>query len=362
MKPENLFLNRAFVFTSSNKASDDELDFLAKIFAKIDSRIKVDGARSLGGCPNYDVFEVDCSCGEIQTTLIVKYSLDIDDKVLTNEAHTIAKLPDLISPTFFDFRKLKIGENLIVLIYRKYKGSETVRELGRGILITHKDIFCATHVLFSQLTALILPSLQDRLNDVVALSNIEQYFLEDSLTSLRAYTDFNKLEDLLTRLRDFILRFDISLLDSKDLNCHGNLGLDSIYARNEWFKFSEWGFAHKGHPFLDLARLILNLGLDPKAEKNLFKTYCKYLEIDINEAQPIYDQAMSLSSAVYLLELITTYLQQVYLLGDAKSIIITLNEQLIQNHDRFMKNPIYNDHNKFLLLTITEPILGIKAS
>ena len=61
-------------------------------------------------------------------------------------------------------------------------------------------------------------------------------------------------------------------------------------------------------------------------------------------------------------ELITAYIKEVYLYDSYRyEKIMHIADTFSHLYERFVKIPIFKEHRHFIMKTITEPILGVKA-
>lgn len=360
MDSHDLFINRAFVFSSLSPASEEDRVFVESILKQANFEGPIDSVMSIGFTNDYDSYEIKSG----DKTFILKFSLDKRCPSIFIEGAVLEGSRNMIAPKLIGFGVTKAGEEISYLVYEKLN-AESLKELGRGFLMDNLSSFCSSLRwlgFVEQSTCSELPLFDKFVGRFLEMADISKYFLEDSLESLRGYTDFNKLETILNSLKESIIDEVNTQQDvfNKTGLCHGSLSLDNIFSRKGWFKFSDYDKAFNGNPVLDLAWLVLNLGLNKSAEKDLIKAYFTPATSSYKDD---YDTCFSIMSKLFLLELVVLYLQEVYLLGGSREDkILELNEKLAQGVSRFHGIKAFDEHKDFIVKTITEPILGIKAS
>ena len=115
-----------------------------------------------------------------------------------------------------------------------------------------------------------------------------------------------------------------------------------------------------GHPFVDFINLILESGLGREQEKDLLTLFCDYTNIQLDKR--LYHSFYECLLRKKLVELIGSYIYEVYLFKSYRlDKILNIADTFSQCYDRFRVIPIFEENREFILKTLTEPILGVKA-
>lgn len=356
MSLSNLFENKAYVTNPKLNVEQHEIDLVNNILLSLKTPIQVSDLKLISVNDEYDTYKFTYD----GFFYCLKISLDGESQALKQEAHCLENINETIRPLFFDYGKLKIGDNVCYLI-TSYENAESIFNLGRSYFIENFDNFCEAYSLMQESNK--LPYLfKDYLKNVFESANIEEYFLEDSISSIKNYTDFDKIKEFLFNMRNEILTsYDESLMKS-DYICHGNLNYNSIISRNGLFKFINYDRSMMCHCFFDFSQLIIELGIDEKLELLLLRRFCKSLDIDYESNLGLYKKYYEIAIRQKSIEIVVDYLKEVYLYASLrKEKIIKICDRFSQSYNRFIKISYFNEHKEFLIKTLTEPIFNIKA-
>ena len=142
--------------------------------------------------------------------------------------------------------------------------------------------------------------------------------------------------------------------------CHGNLSLDSIFFGGTNFYFDHLCHNSIGHPFVDFINLILESALGREQEKDLLPLFCSYTNTQFDKR--LYHAFYECLLRKKLMELIGGYIYEVYLFKSYRiEKILTIADTFSQCYERFRTIPLFEENREFILRTLTEPILGVKA-
>lgn len=115
-----------------------------------------------------------------------------------------------------------------------------------------------------------------------------------------------------------------------------------------------------GHPFVDFIDLILESGFGREHEKDLLSLFCNYTNTQLDKR--LYHALYESLLRKKLVELIGAYIYEVYLFKSYRiNKILNIADTFSQSYDRFRVIPLFEENREFILKTLTESILGVKA-
>ena len=115
-----------------------------------------------------------------------------------------------------------------------------------------------------------------------------------------------------------------------------------------------------GHPFVDFINLILEGGFGRAYEKNLLPLFCNHTNTQLDKR--LYHALYESLLRKKLVELIGTYIYEVYVFKSYRlNKILNVADVFSQCYDRFRVIPLFEENRQFILKTLTEPVLGVKA-
>jgi hypothetical protein len=279
---------------------------------------------------------------------------------LQNEYESLKKINKSISTNLIAYGKIKIGDNISYLI-TTYENAESIFEVGKSFLIENFDSFCFSYAGL-QTSKRLKRYIDSYLNDMNEMIDIKSYFLEDSLASMKAYTDLDRILKILSKFKEEINEKYKLIPKNKQYICHGNFNYNNIITRNGLFKFINFEKSIQSHCFLDFSNLVIELGINYETESQLFKTFCINMDIEYNEESlNKYKQYYEFCLRCKIVEILISYLKEVYLYKSLRvGKIIKLCDRFSQAYERFATIEFLNEHHEFIISTLTEPIFGIK--
>lgn len=357
MSASNLFLNKAYVLPLRNGTEDSELELVDLLLKSLDPPIEATDIKFISTNDNYDIYKYTYQ----NYDFCIKISLDPDCEKIKYESLNIQNINHLIRPQYFRDGKIKIGDDLRYII-TSFENAESLKSLGRSHLIENFENFCESYALM-QNSKTVNNSYKDNLSEYFKLADINNSFTEDALESIKRYTNFDLIENILNELKNEILiLYNESFLNQQFI-CHGNLNMNNIISKNNLFKFINFDNCYNSHCFSDLSELIIELGISDDIEIIMIEKFSKALGIDFNKnTLGLYNTFYKTSLVKKALEFIITYLKEVYLYSSYRNTkIIDIADKFSQSFDRFMKIDVLNKNKEFILKTLTEPILNEKA-
>jgi hypothetical protein len=142
--------------------------------------------------------------------------------------------------------------------------------------------------------------------------------------------------------------------------CHGKLSPDSIFWGGDNFYFDNLYKNCLGHPFVDFIELMLECGFSRDHEKELLPVFCEHTHTELDAR--LYQKFYSCLMRKKLVDLISAYIYEVYLFNSYRmDRILNVADTFSLCYDRFRAIPVFEDSREFVLKTLTEPILGVKA-
>lgn len=347
----HLYNNKAYVLSAPSLQKSTK-EYVLTIIDKIYRKLNVESITLLDNGINYDTYSLESSDGKFY---LLKVSLDPENIQLSRESFFLKKLKNFASGKFVCLKKVKVGDDILCLL-SQFPNSVNLKDVGRDFFLKNADVFFWTHkALIEKIKPKRLKS--GYLKELSESKDFSKNFTDKTKSLVKDYTDYIKLEKILINL---LHDLNNSAPNIKDLKpCLSNINFDSIYLTDSLFFFDKLEGCCKYDPYLDLCDIILNFSFRDEAQDQILSAY-KSVHKSFNEEKfkSFYDFCVKKK----LVESLSDYLTEVYELRCLRIKKITEVISIFYSNLRnFKKLPIFIDNQDFLLKTITEPVLGVKA-
>ena len=115
-----------------------------------------------------------------------------------------------------------------------------------------------------------------------------------------------------------------------------------------------------GHPLVDFVDFILDAAVSQRKERQLLNEFCEQGKLENDKG--LYDKIYMTVLRKKLGELLIGYIREVYLYDSYRyENIMNIADTFSHLYERFCKIPVFKENRHFIMKTITEPILGVKA-
>ena len=273
MKLSSLFKHKAYAFGQPSDAEQDCL-FAESVLKKARPKFKIKNITLSSVCDDYDIFHI---INDKDVFFKLKVSLSDPNNILKKEVTAL--------------RSLGSSENIERFFnnYFSFVNTKPVRaKYGQNL-----ELFC------------------EHLDPEIQLP-------EESIESLKGYTDYNLCRDFFLILQSEIKNYHIQLNEIFKHKCHGGLDLDSIFYNN-----------HLG---------------------------------GIENNRDLYFTVSELQLRKKLGNLLLGYIKEVYLYDSYRyDKIIEIADIFSHLYERFCVIPAFKENRDFIMKTICEPIFGVKA-
>jgi hypothetical protein len=357
MSAGNLLKNKAYVLPIHTESDDGGIELVRLLLSSIDEPINPIEIKFIATTEDYDVYRYTYR----DYFYCIKISLDEDCKKIQHEASCLNKINNLIRPKYIKDGRIKIGDNIRYII-TSYEESESIQELGRSFLLENFDSFCEAYGLMQD-SEKINMSYKQNISEYFQTSNISELLTEDSINAIKNYTDFSLVKKIMDDMKNELLMLYDESFEQKTFICHGALNAKNIISRNGLFKFINFDNCYSSHCFFDLNELFIELGIPENLEYELLEKFCSNLKIEFNSnTLALYKKCYQISLIKKAIELVTSYLKEIYLYSSERTdIIINIADRFYDSYDRYMSIKHFKDNKDFIFKTLTEPILDQKA-
>lgn len=329
--------------------------FITELFKKIKVNISPHKVKLVTSGDHYDDYEVRDDKGR---PLKIKISFDKGNAALKKESINLKAAQSSVCGHWLGAADIKLGEEFSYLLYA-FPPSESVREIGRSTLITEADALFGCYARFQQ-TKSLKKHYKTILKETTEKFNIKKTLSREEKGRVDAYTDYKSLESLLITFKNEAMDLFPTVESSQRAKCHGEFSLDSIFFNGKNFYFDHLCNNSMGHPFVDFINLILEGGLGRAYEKNLLPLFCNHTNTQLDKR--LYHALYESLLRKKLVELIGTYIYEVYVFKSYRlNKILNVADMFSQCYDRFRVIPLFEENRQFILKTLTEPVLGVKA-
>ena len=333
----------------------DDGRFVAEIFKKINLNVSPHEVKLLACHDDYDDYEIKDEEGR---SLRAKISFEKGNRTLKKESSNLKAAQSPVCGYWLGAGDIKLGDEFSYLVYG-FARSESVREIGRSLLISDSHALFDCYARFQE-TKPLKRHYKSLIKESSQKFNIKNVLSSQEKERVSDYTDYKRLESLLQSFRAQTLDLFPTTEESAWLKCHGRLSLDSIFFNGNDFHFDYLADNSMGHPFVDFINLILESGFKREQEKNLLPLFCDYTNIELDKR--LYHAFYECLLRKKLMELIGSYIYEVYVFKSYRlDRILNIADTFSQCYDRFRVIPIFEQNREFILKTLTEPILGVKA-
>ncbi len=329
--------------------------FITELFKKIKVNVSPHKVKLTTSGDHYDDYDVRDDKGR---PLKIKISFDKGNPALKKESANLKAAQSPVCGHWLGAGDIKLGEEFSYLLYA-FPPCESVREIGRSTLITEADTLFGCYARFQQ-TKPLKKHYKTIVKETTEKFNIKKTLSAEEKGRVDAYTDYKSLESLLMAFKNEAVDLFPTVEPSQRAKCHGKLSLDSIFFNGNSFYFDHLCNNSMGHPFVDFIDLILESGFGREHEKDLLSLFCNYTNTQLDKR--LYHALYESLLRKKLVELIGAYIYEVYLFKSYRiNKILNIADTFSQSYDRFRVIPLFEENREFILKTLTESILGVKA-
>lgn len=329
--------------------------FIRGLFEKIKVNISPHKVRLVNSGDHYDDYQVRDDKGR---PLKIKISFEKGNPTLKKESANLKAAQSPACGHWLRAGDIKLGDEFSYLLYA-FPPSESIREIGRSTLITEADALFGSYARFQQ-TKSLKKHYKTIFKETTEKFNIQKTLSPKEKQRVNAYTNYKSLESLSIAFKNEALDLLPTVEPSQRAKCHGKLSLDSIFFNGNNFYFDHLSDNSMGHPFVDFIELILESGFGRQYEKDLLPLFCSCTDTQLDKR--LYHMLYESLLRKKLVELIGTYIYEVYLFKSYRiDKILNVADTFSQCYNRFRVIPLFEENRDFILKTLTEPLLGVKA-
>ena len=350
----SLLNNRGYLIDWHSMNQPLNVEFIEKILSASGLQEPVESLVMISEHNDYDHYEIALNDG---TCWRLKLSFDNNSPLLKRESTFLSDCNGVAGGKLQHFSEHTLGENIPPLIYQ-FPTCLGVQDLGLSFFLEEQRLLFGSY--FSLLEKLSPKQyyksiVQDNFKTLNLSSRI---FSPASREAIKSHSSYASFTAFFTKLKKETDKQLSSLVLKK--KCLGGLKPENIFFNNELFFFDPLHNACLHHPFADFVDLILDVGLDEEMERNALKDFCELGLLE--EDEHLYESVYNLQLRKKLAELVGSYLCEVYIFQSRRADhLIKVADTLYKCSQRFRRIPAFLDHQDFLVKTITEPILGVKA-
>jgi hypothetical protein len=351
MDLRNLTNNTAYLFFKNEELNNDN-EIVEKIFEQ-EKLGEIQEILFLGTNYDYDSFKVTCN----NISYVLKYSLDENCKLLSNEINIIKNNSSQWKPFAISDRSVKFGD-IIKYSIQSFEFAESLEEAGIEVFFDNLDNFIDCYFSFQNNN---LPS--EKFNDhlIQILNDCSFECLTDEvIETLTERGELIQYENIVKKIKTEISSYyNIEIINQNNF-CHGNIKLSNILFRNNSFKFINFTNSFKGNKYFDLSSIVFNLDLNYQQEKDLFERFLSkdYKIFSIKEWES-YKTCYEINIRILFLKIIFDFLKEIYgLNGSRPSKITKLINLFILNSKRFLKINTLSSDMQFIYKSLLEPMIG----
>lgn len=353
MNSSQIFTKRAYVFNANNETKKGSVSFsiIDKIIEDLNLGLTIDKAYIIDSNEDCDEYKIE-SNSKLYT---IKVSLDEECFVIKNETYFLKNNHFPLCPYYVSSGSKKIGEKLLFLV-TSFEDAFDIRDIGVLSTIENWDSFFYTLYHFGNLKS---ETSIDEYVDVNFKRNLPENwsdFLKSKISSIHNFTLITKIFEIFNGELD--KNFDKNIL-VKDKVCHGDLGLDSVVFRDEYYKFKNLGLNFIGNPIIDVCFFILSSGFSEEDALLFFKKYCDYNEISFFSSKDEFDHCMRFSVCVYFSNMFYDFLIEESVFSNSRPERFAYFCTNFSKSFRFLKHvESFDKIERILTKIITRPILS----
>lgn len=358
MKTEQLFSQKAFILQEPNLDKATSLEVAKTIFNQERLPSRIFDIKLQDSCEDFDTYKIKGDASFFN----LKISFEKDNQSLKREASFLSGANKTTCPELIAYGNIKIGEQISYLI-SKHQIAESFSELGRGFFIENFDSFLRSYKIFQESERPISYLFFDNISNLIDYSDIKNQFFEESINAINSYSDLSRLESIFNDLNNEITNSYKEEIFNKDDVVHGDLNLNNILFRNNFVKFINLQKSFKGNKLIDLSNLLMDCGISKYEKRTFLKKFTSFFGyIYDSSLQDEFDYIEKINSILLLNNLIRSYLLETYFLGSSRpNKFLGINSSFSHNSYLFNNIQTFKKNSEFIIATITEPILGIKA-
>lgn len=355
MNPRGIFAGKAYVVGDNSLRDGFDEEILRRILLSVNEGIQLDEARIVETNEHYDAFRLEAN-GKFYHA---KLSFDPDCPPIIREEETLENSNYFVAPELVQSGRISVGTEPLRYCLMTWDEAPNLYDLGRGAMTSRPiSIAFALKNMREFGSFPTTRSMREYISFLFRESDLESYFLDDSLEALDEHTDLQRVKGFFSEVKSSLNGlYDARLCERKTL-CHGALKLDNILCRGELFKFRNFDHCFIGNQWFDLCKIVLELGIRKREERKFVSEVATHAGLNPEE----YESCMTLSCLIYILELAVEYLKEVYVFSSQRqNKIVEINARFSQNFSRLRAIQPFEDNREFISKLITEPILGYKA-
>ena len=348
----HLLNNRTYIINSSEDW-DSIKAFIRLLLRRINIDLDVVDFYHESNNENYDCYKL---VTEGKKVFYLKISFDENSKILERENFILQKTQGVASGIVKYYGQVELDKKITCLLFQ-FPNCFSIRNLGRGLLLDNFEAFLDCYKFFCQ-TKPSKIKYKTVLSNFINSCNIEKTFSDIAKESIKANSDYNKIISIQKQLSEELIS-NIPNVD-KEMTCVSSLSLDTIYFSRNLFYFNSLENTCLYHPLLDLVDIFLSFGLKKDLEEQILDKFYRYYNIVHDRS--FYDELYAMQTKKKLLQLLFSYLREVYMFQSTRlDVIIDISNEFNNCLPKFKNLGVFLDNKKFLFSLITEPIFGKKV-
>ena len=329
--------------------------FALAVLATIRPRFDIKSVSLLEICDDYDVFLLR---ERKRGVFKLKISLSDPNGILQSEGVGLRSTRDAFTPHLIDMGDLKMGEKIKYSLTYVGEG-ESARNMGRGTIVSLAPLLFKSYFTIVNSRS-VRKKYKQILDFIVAEWDVEKKLPPENLRAFQEYSNYKDAKKFLDILGKETLTSFSSLGNFPSLKCHGNISLDSIFCDGANFYFDSLSKISMGHPFVDFVDFILEAAVSQRRERELLNEFCEQGKLEKDSG--LYDKIYMTILRKKLGQLVVSYIKEVYMYDSYRyENIMNIADTFSHLYERFCKIPIFKENRHFIMKTLTEPILGVKA-
>jgi hypothetical protein len=259
----------------------------------------------------YESVRVEIKYGENIICLILKISIDPENKKLSRERDALKSVPSLFSPQLIAYRNEQ--DSGIEFLLTTWENGESFETFGINDLEYNFGTFSAVLDGVHESDTTNITSFMDNFHENESITEALEEINEKEILMFEKLTDLTpqNLKDIFSKIKEEFLpqyKEDISVL------CHGNLKKSNILYQSQYIKFINFEYSHSADLYYSLLRVVNNLYLfkNKSSIKNFLTKYHQHSNIlggiSISEFLLKYEEKAKLNRILFFQELLSRIL------------------------------------------------------
>jgi aminoglycoside phosphotransferase len=350
---DSIYKNRPYLFEIKEDSFGGNEQIIHEVLKHTDLNLSNVSISFVNSNYNYDIYKIKSDQGNY----CIKYSLDSGNRSLKKEFDILKSLPNAISPKAVAYGKMQFGDAIHYLI-TSFENTEDLKSLGVSCITENIDAFLID-LQNLQNSEIETNSFNDYLTSFLKTVSVES-LPEESIEAIESHSDLRIIKETITAIENELLHLCSPKIVKDKRVCHGNLKSSNILFKNGSFKFIDLNDSFHGNPYLDLASLIIYSGLSKEMEKHIVESFIKIQnKSDMAEQMISYQSCYQIMIRKIFLELLTTYLKEVYVFSSSRPMkIVDCVDLFSKNAASFFRISAVEKHKEFIYRCMLEPIVG----